>query len=205
MQFLASVHGGPISPRLGLAAPRLRVCESNATRGLACPLRVTFIQREGRRRLHNLDAHLAACNAWQPQGRRHDLVVHCQAHNFRTGLQAAIPLLRQTDVLIGPHGADMTNGLVLHAGATVVELLPPIQRGCPCFMYQKAFAAEKHLLHYTASTQNKSAAVHTGPKSTWRTYNSDFVVPVEVTERVLAKVVDVGGNPRVFRTMDFEY
>ena len=75
----------------------------------------------------------------------------------------------------------MTNGLVLHAGATVVELLPPIMAGCPCGMYQGQFRAERHLLHYTASTVNRSAAVRTGAKNTWGTYNSDFMMPVEVS------------------------
>ena len=88
----------------------------------------------------------------------------------------------------------MTNGLVLHAGATVVELLPPIMAGCPCGMYQGQFRAGRHLLHYTASTVNRSAAVRTGAKNTWGTYNSDFMMPVEVTERILAHVVQTGGE-----------
>lgn len=58
-------------------------------------------------------------------------------------------MLRRTNVLIGPHGADMTNAFALHAGTSVVELLPPIRNGCPCTMYQRMFAAEPQVFHYT--------------------------------------------------------
>ena len=41
-----------------------------------------------------------------------------------------------TDVLIGPHGADLVNALGLHAGASVLEVLPVHKGGCPCGVFQ---------------------------------------------------------------------
>lgn len=114
MQALASAHGGPPPAGRNLTVHHLRACESegsgedgeSSVEGGGCPLRVVFIQREGRRRLANLDEHVAVCNSWRPPARaRGDgLKVRCRAHSFKQGLKANIPLLRKTDVLIGPHG-----------------------------------------------------------------------------------------------------
>ena len=193
---------GPVEPAVARAA---RAAERAGRGGERCPLRVVFIQREGRRRLLNIDEHVAACNAWRSTRGVDDPTPSCEAYTFRRGLAAALPLLRRTDVLIGPHGADMTNALALHAGATVVELLPPIASGCPCAMYQQQFAVEPSVLHYTASTRNVSRAARTGLPRFWNTYHSDFVTPVEVTRRILSHVVDVGGRLERFRPLDFEY
>lgn len=193
---------GPVEPAVARAA---RAAERAGREGERCPLRVVFIQREGRRRLHNIDDHVAACNAWRSTRGADDPKPSCEAYTFRRGLVPALPLLRHTDVLIGPHGADMTNGLALHAGATVVELLPPITNGCPCTMYQEQFALERSVLHYTASTRNMSRAVRTGSPRFWDTYHSDFVAPVEVTRRILSHVLEVGGRLERFRPMDFHY
>ena len=114
MQALASAHGGPPPAGRNLTVHHLRACESegsgedgeSSVEGGGCPLRVVFIQREGRRRLANLDEHVAVCNSWRPPARAQGdgLKVHCRAHSFKQGLKANIPLLRKTDVLIGPHG-----------------------------------------------------------------------------------------------------
>ena len=147
---------------------------------------------------------MAACNAWRPaefdQALKGPPRATCRAHNFSDGLVPNLPLLRHTDVLIGPHGADMTNGLALHAGATLVELLPPISQGCPCTMYQSNFAAERRILHYTAGTTNRSYALNARLG-----YNADFVVPVAVTRDILAHVVKVGGSGTSFRTTRFNF
>lgn len=223
MQALAAHHAGP--PPARNLGPRLLACasadgggvhtaddeglereaeqeteaeaeaEQEAGRRGRCPLRVVYIRREGRRRLHNIDEHVAACNAWRSTRSADDPRPSCEAYTFGGGLVQALPLLRRTDVLIGPHGADMTNGLALHAGATVVELLPPTQKGCPCHMYQAQFASEPgRILHYTASTRNESHAVRASRPGTFGTYNADFVVDVEVTRRILERVVEVGGR-----------
>jgi capsular polysaccharide biosynthesis protein len=51
------------------------------------------------------------------------------------GFRASAALLAGADVLISAHGADMVNGLLLPAGASVVEVMPVVKRGCPCSMY----------------------------------------------------------------------
>ena len=218
MQLLAAHHAGPAPASL---SPQMHMLSCNASaadnsgmeisggpgedtwHGQPC-LRVVYIRRLGRRRLRNIAEHVAACNEWRSRLPNTPRTI-CVAHSFDEGLKANLPLLRRTDVLIGPHGADMTNAFALHAGASVVELLPPIRSGCPCTMYQRMFAAEPQVFHYTASTTNKSHATRTGPANIHGTYSSDFIVPVSVTERILEHVVLVGGRPENFRTADFRY
>ena len=94
----------------------------------------------------NLDELLAACERWTPaEGTAARLRVACVAVSFRSGLVASAPAIRRTDVLVGPHGADMTNALGMHAGASVLELVPLAQvpRGIePLAM--AAFARSSH-------------------------------------------------------------
>ena len=221
MQLLAAHHAGPapasLSPHMHMLSckrvGRRQLGHGDIQRrgssigipahGQPC-LRVVYIRRLGRRRLRNIAEHVAACNEWRSRLPNTPRTI-CVAHSFDEGLKANLPLLRRTDVLIGPHGADMTNAFALHAGASVVELLPPIRNGCPCTMYQRMFAAEPQVFHYTASTTNKSHASRTGPANIHGTYSSDFIVPVSVTERILEHVVTVGGRPENFRTADFRF
>jgi len=216
MQLLAAHHAGPapasLSPHMHMLSCYASAEDNSGTEiggggedtwhGQQPCLRVVYIRRLGRRRLRNIAEHVAACNEWRPRLPNTPRAL-CVAHSFDGGLKANLPLLRRTDVLIGPHGADMTNAFALHAGASVVELLPPIRKGCPCTMYQQMFAAEPRVFHYTASTTNKSHAIHTGPATIRRTYSSDFLVPVSVTERILEHIVRVGGREENFRTADF--
>ena len=219
MQLLAAHHVGPAPASLSPHMHSMLSCNASAAdnsgimeiggggedtwHGQPC-LRVVYIRRMGRRRLRNIAEHVAACNAWRPRLPNAPRTI-CVAHSFDEGLKANLPLLRRTDVLIGPHGADMTNAFALHAGASVVELLPPITTGCPCIMYQRMLAAEPQVFHYTASTTNKSHAKNTGPANIHGTYSSDFSVPVSVTERILEHVVTVGGWTENFRTADFRF
>ena len=36
-------------------------------------------------------------------------------------------------------GADIINGFGMHAGASVVEVMPVHQKGCPCDMYRRMY------------------------------------------------------------------
>ena len=51
----------------------------------------------------------------------------------------SLAVLARTDVLILPHGADLINGFALHAAASVVEVMPVHQYGCPCDMYRRMY------------------------------------------------------------------
>lgn len=210
MQAIAAFHGGT-PPLHSLTNHHMRACEHEGAasgrggHGQHCPLRVLYIRRVGRRRLVNLDEHVAACNEWRPARGSEELTLQCEAHSFENGLQAALPLLRRTDVLIGPHGAEMTNALALHAGASVAELLPPIRAQCPCDMYSNLFSAETKVLHYTVTTRNRSFALRTGDPKLNDTYSADFYVPVELTARILARVVTVGGKLSNYHLVDRQH
>ena len=106
--------------------------------GGGCALAITFANRLGRRKLQNLHELVAACNAWRPAAAP-GLRVRCTAHNFGVGLVLSLAVLARTDVLILPHGADLINGFALHAAASVVEVMPVHQGGCPCTMYKNMF------------------------------------------------------------------
>ena len=169
-------------------------------------LHVTFVRRDTRRRLSNLDELLAACERWSPaEGTAARLRVACVAVSFRAGLVASAPAIRRTDVLVGPHGADMTNALGMHAGASVLEVIPVHTRGCPCDKFRQVFGMEpRTLYHYTAQSRNASYATST-TRPLAGTYNSDLYLPPAVLEAALQHVVDVGGDPARYRFRTFEY
>ena len=110
------------------------------------------------------------------------LRVACVAVSFRAGLVASAPAIRRTDVLVGPHGADMTNALGMHAGASVLEVIPVHTRGCPCDKFRQVFGMEPRTLHhYTAQSRNASYATST-TRPLAGTYNSDLYLPPAVLE-----------------------
>ena len=114
-----------------------RVTERVAPRLPSCKLRVAFAERQGhrmRRKLLNIDELVAACNAAWPTR------VECGKVRLSGGLRYALRLLGATDVLVSPHGADLINGLVMHNGASVVELMPEVTRGCPCGMFRQLYS-----------------------------------------------------------------
>ena len=199
MQAVAAQHSGRPPWWATGPIPTLRACHS-MTMAKRCPLQVVIIQREGRRRLHHIDELVAACNAWRP--RQPQITVECTAHSFGNGLVASLPLLRRTDLLIGSHGADMINALAMHAGASVVEVMPPILRGCPCSIYQSLFSATAEagrILPYTASTHNRSYAVPWNEPKYSGTYNSDILLPTSVITQILERVVQVDGQLQLYR------
>ena len=166
---------------------------------------VTFVRRDTRRRLSNLDELLAACERWSPaEGTGARLRVACVAVSFRSGLVASAPAIRRTDVLVGPHGAEMVNAFGMHAGASVLEVMPVHRRVYPCDKFKHDFAMEPRALHhYTAQSRNASYATST-TRPHAGTYNSDLYLPPAVLEAALQHVIDVGGDPARYRFRTFE-
>ena len=192
-------QGGPSAAQTQHWTPRL----------LAVPgvLRVLFVNRTRRRRLSNLEVLLSACQRWRPpnvseasaRGFPPDGRIECASHDFSSGLHAATPMLMRADVLVGPHGADLINGLGMHAGSSVLEIMPTHRAFCPCDFFRSLFAAERSkIFHYTASSSNHSHSIG-------RTYNADLVPPEDVLHRALAVVMEVGGRPELYKFKDFEY
>ena len=113
-----------------------------------------------------------------------------------------VALLRSADVLVSVFGADLVNGLALHAGATILEVLPVSRGGCQCDMYQKLFAREpSKLFHYAAaSTDRRHASGSRG-----RGYDENVALPAPVLFAVLGEVVRVDAQPSRYAYRVFEY
>ena len=189
--------------------PHLLGCESRNSsthdnQTLPCPLRVLFVIRHGRRRLSNLDELLTACTAFLPHAKRRfgALRTECMAYSFAGGIELALPLLRTVDVVVGPHGADLINALALHAGASVVEVLPVKRYGCPCLFFKYLFSNEPDkIFHYQAASTNATFA--SGPSR--KTFHGDVALPPSVMLAALTHIVNVGGRPSRYHYKRFEY
>ena len=84
--------------------------------------------------------------------------VQCRSHNFGVGLVKSLPTLRTTDVLVTSHGADMINAFAMRKHATVFEVMPVYQAGCPCKMYKELLSNEGGagpvILHYQLASRH---------------------------------------------------
>lgn len=179
MQTLAAYYAG--IPRTRTYVPHMSAHDGT--------LRVVFILRATRRKLANVEQLVDACSQWQPQALP-ELRTHCSALSFSTGLKAAAPVLRRVDVLIGMHGGDLVNGLLQHAGASVLEILPVHRAGCPCDTFRKVFASERgKIFHYTAASRNVSFV-----RGRDRGMNSDIELPPSVMTAALKRIVEVRGE-----------
>lgn len=169
-------------------------------------LRVSFVVRATRRRLSNLEQLLAACARWTPRQVAGGRVrVACTAVSFCSSLVANAAMVRRADVLVGPHGADMTNALSMHAGASVLEVIPVYTQGCPCDTFRRVFGMEpRAVLHYTARSRNASYATSTA-RPYAGTYHSDLHLPPAVLVAALQRVVEVNGDPARYRFASFAY
>ena len=78
------------------------------------------------------DSQMEQCAGWVPPPPHTRLKINCTAHNFGVGLIASLPTLWRADVLVVTHGADIINGFGMHAGASVLEVMPvaQFQKGC---------------------------------------------------------------------------
>ena len=119
----------------GLELLQRRVSSPLLVDGHAFDLGVyVFVDRRGsRRKLWNLGALVRQCQHWR--GAR----IVCSSADFGGGLteRAVGDAILRTDVLVSPHGADLVNGFGLHDGASVVEVVPPYTKGCPCHIFQE--------------------------------------------------------------------
>ena len=184
--------------------PRFRACDAAGVGGRAavnghaadnsCALRIAFVQRQGfanRRRLLNLPELVAACNAHTWPGR-----VACSAISLTGGLRSARETLTGVDVLISPHGADLTNGLMLHNGASVIEIMPAVRQSCPCGMFRDLFSAPNDagkVFYYRVDGRLAPAAP--GSLNEPRpSFHSDLVLPWDTLAPLIATIWEVAGN-----------
>lgn len=82
------------------------------------PLKLTFIDRTGHRRLVNKKSNLERLQIKYP-----DLeieLIDLAAISFSEQLN----IIRRTDILVGVHGAALTHGMFLQPGSAMVEILP---------------------------------------------------------------------------------
>lgn len=106
-------------------APLVRTFVHRVTKYFKIPLHetkdnvtVTFIHRGQSRRLVDEDAHLEALRKAIP----HATIDLVDFGNMT--LKEQLQTARQTDVLVGAHGAGLTHSMFLERGAAVVELVP---------------------------------------------------------------------------------
>lgn len=211
-QAVAPVDAAVIGRRLagrgrGREGSAAHSAGAGGRRGGGCVLNVVIADRKGRRKLRNLAELVDRCNEWRGPPPHTHLGINCTAHNFGVGLVDSLPTLWRADVFIVPHGADIINGFAMHAGASVVEVMPvkQFQYGCPCDMYRRMYTYEgPTILHYQMTTTNASHAVSTEARKKG-TYNSDLVVPWEALVPVLTHVVRVGGKRANYKFRRFEY
>jgi len=198
MQAVLAFHVGMPSP--GALIPRMRTCEPDAK----CPLRVLIFERVRRRRILNLPELVQACSRWRPPLHFgfHDLEVECKTVNFSQGILQHASTLRRADVFISMHGADMVNGLALHSGATIMEILPPRPHPCDTSSFFFAFTNERrHTFFYRAYSDQLSYS--SSPVTGGR--NADVQVPPALIEALLNRTVQVGGDPDRYKYGCFDY
>ena len=77
------------------------------------------------RSLTNLDVLLQRCASARRSGGIGGRRVVCRAHEFGAGsLRADVRAARAADVLVGTHGAGLTNAFFMRRGAALVEVRP---------------------------------------------------------------------------------
>ena len=177
--------------------------------GRACPLHIVFADRKGRRKLSNIKELVELCSQWRPSTVPSPLShlstpVNCTMHNFGEGLIASLPTLWRADVLVVSHGADVINGFAMHAGASVIEVMPVHQAGCPCDMYRRMYTYQgPTVLHYQMVSTNDSRAVSPMPRK--HTYHSDMYLPWESLSVALEQIVRTGGRRANYKFRRFPY
>ncbi|OBT76025.1 hypothetical protein VF21_03487 [Pseudogymnoascus sp. 05NY08] len=113
------VHNCDRSPLLTTFSQRiLSFYDLAATPATHPDIVLTFIDRLSTRRLLEQDTHLAALRAHIPH-------LKVQSIDFATlSFAEQIKVVRDTDILVGVHGAGLTHAMFLPESAVVVEILP---------------------------------------------------------------------------------
>jgi hypothetical protein len=123
-------------------------------------LRVTLaVRSEGTRRVLNRDELVQLCAATTALtvGAGVTVPLSCRMHAFGGGFAADAAAMRETDVLVGVHGAGLTNLGFLRPGSTVVEVRPmgmaaadadrfyrPLARGSGCLKWWAVMLHERY-------------------------------------------------------------
>lgn len=79
---------------------------------------MTFIDRAGTRVLLNHQDYFEEIKSSFSH-------VTIQSVDFATTFHEQLKIIRQTDILVGVHGAGLTHGIFLRPRSTMVEILPP--------------------------------------------------------------------------------
>jgi len=96
-------------------------------------------------------------------------------------------------------------GLAMHAGSSVIEVMPVHQRGCPCDMYKTLYTFQGHsIFHYQMRSTNASNAVSVEARKKG-TYNSDLFLPWTALRLALDHVVKTGGQRNNYRFLRFPF
>ena len=112
--------------------------------------------------------------------------------------------------MVTSHGADMINAFALHRGASVLEVMPVYQAGCPCKMYKQLLSSEgggaPAVLHYQLSSKNKSMAViRPDERKKLGTYHMNLILPWPTLQQALLHVLSVAGRVENYQYRTFEY
>ena len=166
-------------------------------------LRVVFAERRGRRRLANAAQLIARLDSVRIGRARLEASMHAfgaREQPFVHDLQAA----RRADVLIGSHGADLLNGLLMHAGASIIEVrgaLFTASLGVWAAWYEWMYGFDDVVHHYALQLGLNDtvgaaslAAQHGSSLTPHHTWNLPLEPPFDELMRVLRTIVDVNGQ-----------
>ena len=171
-------------------------------------LRVLFVNRTRTkfpRSLHNLKRLLDRCGSGRERWADGWRVV-CTAHEFgAAGLAADVRAARGADVLVGTHGAGLTNAFYMRRGAALVEARPYRFEGQWPDRYFRALSALERAIHYyQVSAGHASLSIPRPPDnvSVWDARDHAVRLPWRTLREVLHKIIAVDGSEeRYIRTL----
>ncbi|KAL1505068.1 hypothetical protein AB1Y20_008828 [Prymnesium parvum] len=175
------------------AAAQAVAAASRGRRGerKAAGWKVLFVNRTNTkfsRSLVNLDSLLRHCARWLAGG-------SCAAHEFgRHGLRADVEQAEAADVLVGTHGAGLTNAFFMRQGSAVVEVRPYGFEGAWPDHYFKELSALEHAVFYFQVTSGDPELSVPAPRkdvSVWDARDHGVRLPWRTLREVLASVVAV--------------
>ena len=162
------------------------------------PLRVIFVNRtrtKFSRSLTNLDVLLQRCASARRSGGIGGRRVVCRAHEFGAGsLRADVRAARAADVLVGTHGAGLTNAFFMRRGAALVEVRPYNFEGAwPDGYFRSLTALEQAIFYFQVSSGSPklSSPVPKPDVSVWDARDHGVELPWRTLRDVLAAVAAV--------------